>query len=114
MYYSDNKNKLKYIKIMGIDWKINEKENFTVLEFKIEGDGILDPADLKEIKPPALKMHKGLILSGRGPVWLYAFLTHWAHPFAWVGIYDAHLSKAIVIERHVTNAPKLGDTIKIN
>jgi len=99
---------------MKIEWNIDEKDDFTVLEFKIDGDGILEPEDLKKIKPPELKMHKGLIFSGRGPVWLYAFLTHWAHPFAWVGIYDAHLCKAIVIERHVINAPQLGDTIKIN
>ena len=100
---------------MNIDWKIDEKDGFTVLEFKIGGDGILEPATLKELIPPEnLKMSKGLILSGRGPVWLYAFLVHWAHPFAWVGIFDAHLSKAIIIERHVTNAPQIGETININ
>ena len=98
---------------MIIDWKIDEKDDFTVLEFKIEGDGILNPADLKEIKPPDLKMHKGLILSGRGPVWFYAFLVHWAHPFAWVATYDPHLGKAVVVEKHTKSAPEIGSTINI-
>ena len=99
---------------MIIDWKINEHEKFTVLEFKISGDGIITPTDLKEISlPKDLKMSKGLILSGRGPVWLYGYLVHQAHPFAWVATYDPHLDKAIIIERHTKNAPKVGATINI-
>jgi len=58
-------------------------------------------------------MHEGIIFSGRGPVWLYGYLTHLAHPFAWVGIYDPRLSAAIVIERHTSAAPNIGDIISL-
>jgi len=99
---------------MNIDWKIDEFDKFTVLEFKISGDGIISPEDLNKISlPEGLKMSKGLILSGRGPVWLYVFLAHLAHPFAWVATYDPHLDKAIIIERHTKNAPQIGELIKI-
>lgn len=58
-------------------------------------------------------MNEGVIFSGRGPVWLYGYLVHQAHPFAWVGIYDPRLRAAVVVESHVPRAPRAGDLIPL-
>ena len=101
---------------MLVKWIIQETDNFSILNFTITNDGILEPNDLKTIKLPINKLNKGkgLILAGRAPIWFYTFLTHCAHPFAWVAIFDTHLNEAVVIERHTKTAPLIGDTIKLS
>ena len=96
-----------------LTWTITEGERFTVAEFSITAEnGSLNYKDLPAADlPEKLKMNKGLVISGRGPVWLYGHLVHRAHPFAWVAIYDPRLKGAVVIERHVIDAPEVGETI---
>ena len=97
-------------------WSLSGNDDYTLAEFVITGEnGVLDPADLARIDvPKEAPMHKGIILSGRGPVWLYGYLVHRAHPYAWVGIFDPRLQAAVVIERHVQAAPHLGKTMILN
>ncbi len=63
--------------------------------------------------PQELKMNEGILISGRGPVWLYGFLTHLAHPFKWVAIHDPRLGGAVVVERHSADAPAVGSLIPL-
>lgn len=41
----------------------------------------------------------GVVISGRAPIWLYAYLTHELHPTAWVACYDPRLG-AVVVATH--------------
>ena len=56
---------------------------------------------------------KGVVLSGRGPVWLYAALAHNYHATAWVGTFEPRLAGAVVVERHVETAPAVGAVVPV-
>ncbi len=98
-----------------ISWNISAYEKFTLCNFSIASTGgLLEPHSINRAKlPEGLEMSKGLILSGRGPIWLYGYLVHLSHTFAWIALYDPRLGGAVVIERHVKNAPNLGEIIKL-
>jgi CRISPR-associated protein Csx3 len=98
-----------------IKYKIeNIKENLTLIHFELPRE--LEPQDLKKIKPPDPVENKFseniLILSGRGPIWLYGFLIHFYHPVKAIAIFDPRLNGAVVIESH-TKEIEVGDLIKI-
>jgi len=61
-----------------ISFKVKKYKDFVVLEFELGRD--LTPDDLKDIKPPDPVKNKfsskGVVLSGRGPIWLYGYLIH--------------------------------------
>lgn len=96
-------------------WKTTRGEGFTCCEFGLVAPGgLLEAANLAAIVlPDGLDYRQGLIFSGRGPVWLYAYLTHLAHPFAWVAIHDPRLGGAVVVQRHVPGAPPLGAIVPL-
>ena len=75
----------------------------------------LEPEDLKKISPPdPIKNNfsdKTIILSGRGPIWLYGFLIHYYHPVKAISIFDPRYNAAIIIESHFKKY-KIGDIIK--
>ena len=89
---------------------ITTKEKYQILEFDIDG-GVCSPDELPELKLPALDNKKGLIISGRGPVWLYGFLVHQCHAFPWVATNDPRLG-AVVVESH-TSGVAPGDIIEV-
>ncbi|MEM4094748.1 MAG: CRISPR-associated ring nuclease Crn3/Csx3 [Thermoplasmatales archaeon] len=91
-----------------IEFKINEMENHTVLYFELKNT--IAPESLEKIEPPKVNGTKGVILSGRGPIWLYCFLTHHYHPTKFVAIYDPRLGGAVVVESH-TSGLKVGNLI---
>ena len=93
-----------------LKFKTVELEEFTVVHFEI--DGVLEPKELKSLNPPKVKANKGVVLSGRGPIWLYAFLVHYYHPVAWVGTYDPRIG-VVVVESHVPEV-KPGDVYQLN
>lgn len=100
---------------MCIEFKITDNSDFVVIEFELKRD--LKPEDLKKIFPPdAVKggfAHKGIVLSGRGPVWLYGFLVHFYHPTKFVAVYDPRLNAAVVVESHCGEY-KVGDVLNIS
>lgn len=53
----------------------------------------------------------GVVISGRGPIWLYAALVHHYHPAAWVATFDPRLGGGVVVERHTHDSPALGEII---
>lgn len=81
-----------------INFKVVEKENYTILHFELESS--IAPEILQELKPPKVNGAKGVILSGRGPIWLYCYLTHCYHPTKFIATYDPRLGGAIVVESH--------------
>ena len=99
----------------SLEWRVTENDSFSLAEFKIaEPDGVLAPSCLADIDlPPGLDTSQGLVLSGRGPVWLYGYLVHCAHHFAWVGVYDPRLKGAVVVECHAKKSHGVGHTVRM-
>jgi CRISPR-associated protein Csx3 len=73
--------------------------NATLLTFEIEG-GIIEVAEAFTTTLPEVLQNMGVILSGRGPIWLYARLLHHFHPARWVAIHDPRIGY-IVVQSHV-------------
>ena len=99
-----------------INFKLEPTEKYVLLSFQMT-EGILTPSDLKSLQPPDPVTenfaHLGVVLSGRGPIWLYGFLVHYYHPTKWVATYDPRLQGAIVVESH-TPEVQVGDLISLN
>lgn len=94
--------------------KIIERD-FVIINFFLES--VISSEILTILKPPDPVKEKfaskGVILSGRGPVWLYGFLVHFYHPTKFVAIYDPRLEGAVVVENHGSKW-KPGDIIPVN
>lgn len=97
--------------ISNISFEIRFSCNhYTFVHFEIIGGTVL-PEELSRLVPPKADTRKGIILSGRGPTWLYSFLTHYYHPYPWVGVYDPRLG-AIVVMSHAVER-KLGSVVDV-
>jgi CRISPR-associated protein Csx3 len=97
-----------------IEWSTRKGAGWTLVEFALPGP--LDPSALRYIVLPAEVLsltQNGLIISGRGPVWLFAYLVHLAHPFAWVATYEPRLRGGIVVESHLPTGPRVGEIVPI-
>lgn len=96
-------------------FECEEREEFTLLEFSIQG-GIFDEDDLPKIILPAVNPLKGVVVSGVGPVYLHAaFARSVCHKTRWVGTFapqmqeDAGMERpAVVVCRHHKSAPAVG------
>ena len=89
---------------------LEAKDKYTIVN--IELDRPISPDVLKEINPPEVPLHKGVILSGRGPIWLYGALVHHYHPTPWVAVYDPRLNGGVVVASH-TPGVNVGDKIEV-
>jgi CRISPR-associated protein Csx3 len=79
----------------------------------VSPDGIIEPGDLKLLKlPDNLQPSQGVVIEGKGPIWLYGFLVHECHATAWVGCFDPRLEGAVVVESH-TRAVSVGLVLKL-
>jgi CRISPR-associated protein Csx3 len=98
-----------------INFKLKHAEHYTLIEFELEDTPIL-PEALGKMCPPNLVKDglasKGVILSGKGPIWLYAFLAHYYHPTAWVATFDPRYMGGVVVQSHKVNL-KPGDIIPV-
>ncbi|ACI20116.1 CRISPR-associated ring nuclease Crn3/Csx3 [Dictyoglomus thermophilum] len=90
-------------------FELEEKEKYTILSFRMEKN--LVPSALYNLSPPNVNTRKGLILNGRGPIWLYAFLVHFYHPTPFLAVYDPRVG-AVVIASHVPEF-RPGDVLDI-
>ena len=76
-------------------------------------DGIIEPEDLKGLKlPKGTLASLGVVIEGRGPIWLYGYLVHECHATAWVGCYDPRLEGAVVVETH-THKVSVGSVVHL-
>ena len=73
-------------------------DDFTIVSFELEGT--IGPDILYGLKPPRVDETKGVVISGRGPIWLFCYLTHYYHPTKFVATYDPRIG-AIVVESHM-------------
>lgn len=93
----------------GVRFKIKELRDFTVVHFELED--ALKPDDLKTIEVPKVNQRKGVIISGKGPIWFYCFLVHQYHTTKFIAAYDPRLG-AVVVSSHVQHF-KEGDVIDV-
>jgi len=96
---------------MGLSYNLKEKKKYTILKLKLEKG--INPEILKEIDPPKINGKKGVVLTGRAPIWLYCYLVHYYHPTKFVATYDPRLGGAIIVESH-SEEFNVGDIIKVN
>lgn len=97
-----------------LTFSLTIQAHWVLVEF--QSDDSIQPDSLKTLSPPdPVKekfAHLGVILSGRGPVWLYGFLVHYYHPALWVATHDPRLQGAVVVASHTLEI-KPGDIIKL-
>ena len=66
----------------------------------VSHDRIITPQELPGLAlPVGIDPRKGVLISGRAPVWLYAYLVHECHPTLWVACFDPRLG-AVVTSTH--------------
>lgn len=66
----------------------------------VSRDRIISPHELSGLRLPSdLDPRKGVVISGRAPVWLYGYLVHECHPTLWVACFDPRLG-AVVTNTH--------------
>ncbi|AEH24487.1 CRISPR-associated ring nuclease Crn3/Csx3 [Pyrococcus yayanosii] len=94
-----------------IKFRVKELGGFTVVHFELNEE--IRPSILRNLNPPEVKGTKGVVLSGRGPIWLYGFLVHFYHYTRWVATYDPRLGGAVIIESHWPGVHP-GDVVKLN
>ena len=92
-----------------MEFKVSKKDTYTLIEFNI--DKPITPDVLQDIKPPKVDTTKGVIISGRGPIWLYGYLIHHYHPALWVATFDPRLGGGVVVMSHTPEVSE-GDVIK--
>ncbi len=64
-------------------------------------DRVLIPDDMIGLEPLlSIDASRGVVMSGRAPIWLYAYLVHELHPTKWVACYDPRLSGGVVVATH--------------
>jgi len=73
--------------------------DYQILSFVL-GDDPISADDLKNLVIPDIDFKKGVVIDGRGPIWLHSFLAHHCHPAAWVAHNDPRLG-AVVVQSHV-------------
>ncbi|WP_333464820.1 CRISPR-associated ring nuclease Crn3/Csx3 [Microcoleus sp. T3_B1] len=77
-------------------------------------DGIITPDDLQGLKlPQDVQLSQGIVIEGRGAIWLYGYLVHECHPAAWVGCYDPRLEGAVVVATH-KHEVSVGQVLKLS
>lgn len=65
--------------------RIETDKEFQLLDIFMAGNGKLLPDDLKIVQiPEGFERTKGVIITGRGPTWLYAYLTRALSGFPWI------------------------------
>ncbi len=98
-----------------VTWSVRKEAEYTVAHFSIPG-GLIEPGVLAGTDFPVEllgRRDKGLVISGKGPVWLYAHLVHLAHVFAWVALYDPRLAGGIVVMNHSVRGPRIGSVVPV-
>ncbi|NPA79438.1 MAG: CRISPR-associated protein Csx3 [Thermotogae bacterium] len=97
-----------------ITFNVRRGERIALLEFELARP--LSPKDLKTISPPDPVRERFadriLIISGRGPIWLYGFLLEYYHPVKAVAFYDPRLNAGVVVASH-TPSCEVGELVYV-
>jgi CRISPR-associated protein Csx3 len=76
-------------------------------------DRIITPDILADLSlPSGIDTRGGVVITGRAPIWLYAYLVHELHPTAWVACYDPRLG-AVVVSTH-SHQTQIGQVLPLD
>lgn len=101
-----------------LNWVVEEREDHTFVDFSIPGD-IFDEDNLAKIVLPAVCPTKGLVVSGKGPIYIHAAVTRsYCHKVRWTATFAPQMAKeagmsrpAVVTTRHHKTAPMVGNYV---
>lgn len=98
--------------MVEIEFRVKVSENWTLVEFELPN--AIELSELPEILKlaPSIDARKGVIISGRGPIWLHSALAHHYHPTRWVAHYDPRVGGAVVVQSHDPRY-RVGDVIEL-
>lgn len=81
---------------------------------EIKSDGKLEPSELENIVILELPVGRGLIISGRAPVWVFSYLTEqYCRNVPWVATFDPSLKGAVVTATRSENTPSIGEVVTL-
>lgn len=92
-----------------VKFELKEYSDFVIVEMEL--GGAITPDELAQITLPPVPPQKGVILSGRAPIWLYVFLAHHFHPARWIAVYDPRIGAIVVESHHPTK--RVGEVVQI-
>ena len=95
----------------AVSFHVKWQRSHALLSFDIRGGQLL-PADLAAVRLP-LKPDEsvGVVISGRGPTWLYAHLSYQLRRCAWVAVTDANMNRAVVVRSLTAEHPQVGEIL---
>lgn len=104
---------------IGIRLSLSNHQNPQGLKYQLlsveltRKDRIIFPEELADIElPGGIDTTGGVVISGRGPIWLHDYLVHELHPTAWIGSYEPRYHAAIVVATH-TRTVKIGQVVPL-
>ena len=94
------------VQLSLVDKKSINGLSYQQLDIEIlTGDRIINPDDLIGLELPAgINSNRGVVISGRAPIWLYSYFVHELHPTKWVACYDPRISGGVVVATHSDQA----------
>ena len=98
---------------LKLDLKIRKCDRGNVYQHLIiRIEGHIPPDTLKKIELPNFDSNMGLVIYGKVPNWLYAYIARQCSSLAWISCFYPILEAAVVIK---TNVPqiKVGEVIPI-
>ncbi|MBU1299289.1 MAG: hypothetical protein KKE44_26335 [Proteobacteria bacterium] len=93
-----------------LNWKVEDRSDYTFMEFSIP-DGVFDDTVLPEVIVPEVCHDKGVVVSGRGPIYLSVAIIMAYKNTAWVASFYPQNKEAIIVIRNSSDAPQLGEVI---
>jgi len=98
---------------VDISFTSKETKKFLLLQFELKGPIAPDTLRGLERRVPKVVSTKGVVISGRGPTWLYCTLVHVYHPALWVAVFDPRIGGGVVVASH-TPQTTTGDIIPVS
>ena len=85
-----------------------------LLEFDLGENGSILPREIPGAiaSLPPIEGTKGVVISGRGPVWLFGALLHHCHTTRWAATFDPRQG-AVIVSSHHPDAPKAGEVLPL-
>lgn len=84
-----------------INTKLTKTDEKAIIEIELDGNVLPEEMQALQVPDPIKEeiADKLIVISGRGPIWLYCFLTHKFHPCKAVAVFDPRLG-AVIVESH--------------
>lgn len=91
-----------------------EGQRYQLLTIELTSrDRLIEPQDLADLSLPAgIDTTGGVVITGRAPIWLYAYLVHELHPTAWVACFDPRFNAGVVVATH-SRLARIGQIIPL-